>query len=465
MVAAAFASLQKEIPVEIDTPQTDRRISSAQTVNEILSISEGNSVSRKHALKVISVLADWSLQGKAKLPEFESDPRFVRLCRILIKANGKQNRSIARSEDLSTILNITADDEAAKLVTSISLPQMVKVMSTLTQKKRRSMILLRALSFNITKNTTTLDLKQCSDVLYAMAVLNFPDVNLLERVCSDACKGISDNLQKSSVLGSILTSVGLLKYKSNDLLEAACEWIEKHASVCRSQDLFALFITMAVLNYEPANADGFFKKLIPQLSEAEANKPIVWLDLVWSLVLLNRATPELISTVFSKEFINSLNNAQDEQSIAHKLKLLNIDSTVRYLMPNYQGLNLDVVPEIRNTQVSRVSDKHIKTKINTKLGFYIDAECYFDTKCNPILPENYNEDSPEQKKIAVIALDYHDMCKGSTEPTGANNLAIKLLSTLGYRVLTVPYTEYRLKDKLVDRVKYLEMKLKHIVQV
>lgn len=32
-----------------------------------------------------------------------------------------------RSDDLSTILTVTADDEAAKLVDSITLPQMLKV--------------------------------------------------------------------------------------------------------------------------------------------------------------------------------------------------------------------------------------------------------------------------------------------------------------------------------------------------
>lgn len=89
------------------------------------------------------------------------------------------------------------------------------MISSLAEKKRRSIILLRALSFNITRSTSSLDLKQCGDILYSIAVLNFPDENLLQRVCIDACKEINNNLQKSSVLGSILTSLGLLKYKDN----------------------------------------------------------------------------------------------------------------------------------------------------------------------------------------------------------------------------------------------------------
>ncbi|KAK9693132.1 FAST kinase-like protein, subdomain 1 [Popillia japonica] len=482
MVAAAFASLEKESRNEIQTPQTDSQIASAKSVDELLAISQGNGVSRNHALKVISILGDWSLEGKVKLPDFEGDPRFIKLCKMLMRTNVRaNNRTMARSEDLSTILSITADDEAAKLVASITVPQMVKVMATLTQRKRRSMILLRALSFNITRSTTALDLKQCGDLLYGMAVLNFPDENLVQRVCIDACKGIGGDLQKSAVLGSILTSLGLLKYKDNAILEASCQWMETNTSLCRPQDLFALFMTMAVLNYKPLNEDNFFKKLLPQLSQTDAPKPIVWLDLVWSLVLLNRATPELINTIFSKEFISSL-NIVDEQSIAHKLKLVNIDSAVRYLTPSYTGSTLDIVPEIRNVKLLRtkdkeemstsiieclknlISEKHFKTKVDSNMGFYFDAECYFDNKCNPLLPENYKS-LPEQRKVAIFALDYHDMCKGSVEPTGINVLAMKLLAAQGYRVLPILYTEYRSRDKLVDRVRYLEAKLKQIVQL
>lgn len=52
MVAAVFASLQNETQSHIKTPETDSRISSANTVNELLSISDGSLISRKHALKV-----------------------------------------------------------------------------------------------------------------------------------------------------------------------------------------------------------------------------------------------------------------------------------------------------------------------------------------------------------------------------------------------------------------------------
>lgn len=60
--------------------------------------------------------------------------------------------------------------------------------------------------------------------------------------------------------------------------------------------------------------------------------------------------------------------------------------------------------------------------------------------------------------------DYHDTCRGRTEPTGITSLFAHLLEVQGYRVLTVPYTEFSPRDKLASRVKYLETKLKALVQ-
>lgn len=55
------------------------------------------------------------------------DRRFVKLCRILGRSqNGKNNESMA---DLSVVLGVTADEQAAKLISSISVPHMVKVSS------------------------------------------------------------------------------------------------------------------------------------------------------------------------------------------------------------------------------------------------------------------------------------------------------------------------------------------------
>ncbi|CAG9824055.1 unnamed protein product [Phaedon cochleariae] len=138
MVAAVFDSLKGENS-QIKTPQTDSKLVEATTVGELLTVTDGNGVSRRHALKVVSILADWSSTGKVKLSDFETDPRFLRLCRILSKqssAVAKTSRNISHGEDLSTILNITAEDEAAKMVTGLTLSQMVKTETAILESRK-----------------------------------------------------------------------------------------------------------------------------------------------------------------------------------------------------------------------------------------------------------------------------------------------------------------------------------------
>lgn len=61
-----------------------------------------------------------------------------------------------------------------------------------------------------------------------------------------------------------------------------------------------------------------------------------------------------------------------------------------------------------------------------------------------------------------MVYDYHDMCRGISEVHGGNVLIERLLKSQGYKLLTVLHTEFNPRDKLVQRVQYLEKKLKTI---
>ncbi|KAJ8895142.1 hypothetical protein PR048_000467 [Dryococelus australis] len=225
IVAAAFASLKEDENSPVPGPKgkgpqrvkknksyVDAQIAEADSVEALLKVAELPSISRHHALRIISVLSEWSASGRVKLADFEGDMRFIKLCHILGKNVHGYQSGTSGSGNLAMVLGVTGDDEAAKLVAGISLPQMIKVMSTLAQKRRRSTPLLRSLAFNLGRQEKQLDMKQCADVLYAASVLNFPDDVLLEKVCSDLCECAPTNT-KSAVVRSVVTSLGLLRYK------------------------------------------------------------------------------------------------------------------------------------------------------------------------------------------------------------------------------------------------------------
>jgi len=71
---------------------------------------------------------------------------------------------------------------------------------------------MRSLAFNIGRSSEKLDIKQCADILYALAILNFPDEVLLEKVGADLRSTLTEN-DRTSIIGSILTSIGILRFR------------------------------------------------------------------------------------------------------------------------------------------------------------------------------------------------------------------------------------------------------------
>jgi RAP domain len=61
--------------------------------------------------------------------------------------------------------------------------------------------------------------------------------------------------------------------------------------------------------------------------------------------------------------------------------------------------------------------------------------------------------------------DFRDMCQGSHQQVnGITALNLRLLAKAGYEVITVPYTEFSISDKLLKRVQYLEKAIKAVTK-
>lgn len=521
IVAAAFESLKEDDETQKSkqpgtaisssgsptstSPKTnniDDRILNAKTINGLLSVSEGNTtITRKHALKIVSILAEWSSANRVRLSEFENDSRFIKVCKILGKNfprngnglgiagnaainsnnNNSNNKRISgfRTDDLNTVLGVAGDDEAAKLIASISVPQMVKVMSTLAQRKRRSTPLLRSLAYNISSSTEQLDIKQCADVLFAMASLNFQDSVLAAKVCADI-QAVLPKTDKSAVVGSVLTSLGILKYRDLDVLEVLTQWVLKNCEICRPQDLSAYFITSAILNFQSTASDEVRQKLTKSLVREDFTKRFDWLNHVWALGLLNYADPTHFESVLGDKFIEELTTEMSGLSPNAKMKLLNLNSIGKVLTDNKKITGLKENTPVFDLQIVHSKSKqiqlnamldalkslipsssHVQPLVDSKMGFLIDALCAFDAKRNP-LP--LDKENPKAIKVALMSVDFHDICHGPHRSvSGITKLSFDLLEKNGHKVIPIPYNEFSISDKLLKRVQYLEAKFKSII--
>lgn len=301
--------------------------------------------------------------NKIKLHEFENDGRFTKLCRMLGRAtniktfngnanakslNGSSDKSKElrgfHAEDLNMILGVTGDDEAAKLIGTITLPQMVKVMKNLSLRKRRSTPLLRSLAYAMNSSVHKMDLHMCVDVLYSMANLNFPEPILLAKICESIQEALKEPINKSIHVGSCVTSLAMMRYRDPQLLDALTEWICNNQETCRTQDSSAIFQSLAVLNHLPSeHADILHSKIAPTLSPLDFKKSVDYLGFVWSLMMLNHPNQDVYNTVLGKEFIDKLvSESRDQQmSATSKMKLLNINACVKLFLPTYSGAMLN----------------------------------------------------------------------------------------------------------------------------
>ncbi|KAI8421246.1 hypothetical protein MSG28_008303 [Choristoneura fumiferana] len=488
LVAAAFATLNTPETEDSKRPshksakqgraqQIDMQIVKAMDVNSLLLVAENPVVSRRHALKMVSILSDWSSSNRAKITDFEKDPRFLKLCRILARTTTTQAMSsLNMAEDLSTVLGITGDDEAARLITNLTLPQMVKVMRALHQKGRRSTPLLRALSFNITRQADVIDLKKSADLLFSMVTLNFPDPVLLDRICKDVIECLPANKDKPSVVTSIVVSLGLLKYRHEPALSALTEWMQTHIDTCRASDLASAVITLATVNFVPPYSEKLFK-VVETLKEEEMAKSSAWLDLVFALLTLNKAQPHQLTSTMKPEFIDKLLSL-GEILIPSRRKLMTIDAYIQLTSPGAARLPADVavgvplvytkektlyIQSIMDTFKSLVSaDAFMRRECNSGMGFLYDAEFAVDSKCHPVPLEKAANDK-SVFRIAVLGLDYHDLTRKTAAPLGVYELYTRMLQLKGFKVLQIPYTEFNPRDKLVTRVQYIEKRLKEII--
>lgn len=469
LVAAAFDNLNVKEPISVMD-----KIQAANTLDELLSVSVVPEFTQYHALQTLSILTSWTTEKKIKMSDFQNDSRFVNLCKILGRKKGEIEGD-SNYADLALVLGISSGDQAAKLVSSITTSQKIQVLSTLSLKKRRTVPLLRALAVNISNSSENLNIKQAADVLYALATLNFPDDVLLHKVATDICQCLKEN-KKPAVVGSILTSIGILKYKNKVLLDALAEWVFANMSVCREIDFVSMLLTLASVNHTPHKMNEVNNVIVSLLNNAGL-KSQVWLDVVWSLAVLNKADTKLLKSVLEPSFIANLTSDSDSIPVPTRMKLLNVNAVAQHLVTGYPGPiltdsdNLTILIQRSREKQSFVdivfdslsnlfpSSTYLDMNVDSGYGFLIDGVCAIDQKCNPLPIKNA---CPKSKRIAIYVCDYHDMCRGCNEVIGLVDLHFRLLKKLGYSVMPITYLDFNPSEKLVNRVKYLEKQLKCI---
>ncbi|EEC16884.1 cell cycle progression, putative [Ixodes scapularis] len=370
---------------------------------------------------------------------------------------------------------LEVEDRALQLMGSLK-PQDIRLLvRALARLKLRPTPLLQAAAFYLGKGHGGASLKEVVTLMHALQSLSFPEPAVLLQL-TEAFLSQLDDGAKASLVSACLTSVGQVAWRHPELLEACASWITKHAADCRPHDLASCLLALARLQYVPDCSPQLFPLLLERLTPDHFQEvPAVWLDLVWSLALLGLAERHHLDSVLRPEFYTPLLEPSSHVAASSRHKLLNIIAISDLESPDSSRFPKDVISSLLETHkvgepgalhksvrdaLSNLAPlgRYLLTNPSLPYGIAADGEMIVDKNLQPVLLESTIQ--PEHKRIALVVLDFKDLTLHTQVPTGSNALRLRLLRKLGYGVLEVPYTEYDEKKPVLQRVKYLQEKLR-----
>uniref|UniRef100_G3MTN8 RAP domain-containing protein n=1 Tax=Amblyomma maculatum TaxID=34609 RepID=G3MTN8_AMBMU len=414
----------------------------------------------------------------------ELEQRVVEKLRVTIRERLGEARSMS---DLTQLLEtaehmgsgdrrfvLEVQDRALHLVGSLPHPDVRLLVRTLARLKLRPTPLLQAAAFYLSKGLgEDVSLKEIVSLLHALHSLSFPEPSVLQQLSRAFVEKLADDT-KVSLVAACLTGVGQLSWRHPELLESCCNWMVAHRSSCRPADYTACLLALARLQYTPECQEQLFPVLLEELrDERFATMPAVWLDIVWSLALLGRIQQSHLDSVLQRHFYAPLLEDTALASPARQ-KLLNLIAVSDLEFPEgppFPKEEVDSIIENHKVPEAGAFQRSVKEALTqlAPLGRYLsstpslpyglsaDGELIVDRNAQPVLLES--KPQPDHHRIALVVLDYKDLTLQSQVPTGSNAIRIRLLKSLGYKVLQVPYTEYDDKKPVLQRVKYLHEKL------
>lgn len=466
-------------------------------VEKLLSSVDSTKITSEYSLNIISKLSDLVNQGKAEITDFDSDGRYKALCNHLSGKPRKKSHAPKLTDSVEHEIQNTKQqlyekklgfffdmNEIQKMAEdpNMSIHKATQIMSKLAFHKSRVVPVLESLANHIVNNNRQINIKTASDILYNIASLNFYNEVLISKIAEDLMSQIpKTDKQYSAVIGSILKSIGLLRYRDEKLLMHLSTWMLENSKSTRPQDICSFLVTLAITDYSPQSQPEMFKDFTQNLKEADMSEADEWLDVVWALVVLNHATETQVLSVLDMQFVERL-SAVSAVSESKKRKLLNINAAAKHIFKNDTGQFSDQSAPIFDVTLERSKEKQefvkgivtalyallpsrgcLKTNINTGMGFPLDVEFYVDKNCNPVLLDKVKSKEKTALRIAVLPQSYYDFCRGDQKLIGPVLFQSQLLKLSGYHVIPVPYIEFNSDRKVVERVKYLKDKIKETV--
>ncbi|XP_058390744.1 FAST kinase domain-containing protein 4 isoform X1 [Diceros bicornis minor] len=392
---------------------------------------------------------------------------------------------------LSKSLMNRLEDKCLELVEQFGPDELRKVLVTLAAQNRRSVPLLRAVSYHLVQKPFPLTKGILLDLAYAYGKLGFHQTQVFQRLAADLLPHTPS--LTSGEVARCTKSFAFLKWLNLPLFEAFAQHILNRAQSATVPHLCNMLLAFARLNFRPEQEDQFFSLVREKLvSELAGLDPALQVDVVWALCVLQQVQEAELRAVLRPEFHTQFLGGESPKNQSTFQKLLHINATAQLEHPEYTSPLLPasaLVPRLsaldrKATPLQKELQETLKGLLGsadrgsfmvaTQYGWVLDAEVLLDSDSQflplrnfvaPHLapPSGSQPLPPGAKRLAFLRWEFPNFNSRSKDLLGRFMLARRHILAAGFLVVDVPYYEWLELKSEWQKGAYLKDKIRKAV--
>ncbi|TSK20223.1 Protein TBRG4 [Bagarius yarrelli] len=368
---------------------------------------------------------------------------------------------MSRAGRLSPPLMEKLEDKALELAEKFSTEDIRRVTLAVALQGRRSVPLLRALSYHLhQKPSSELSTPLLLDIAFSYGKLNFYQTQVCQRMAAELLPRLPQ--MNSTEVMRFSKSLAFLKWIHMPLFEGFAQHFVKNSDEYSVLQMCNLLMAFAKLNFQPSNKESFFTK---------------------------QAKPKFIAAITDPAFQSKVTGGRGVRAENYILKALHIAATglleygihATVSLPAVHEKQANPIPTPLQSTLYKALEiltenrtEALRKDIHTVYGWIIDAEIVVDSENKPInlknleaphLPKGGGTAHLPQgaRRVAFVGWEFPHFASRSKDLLGRFTMQRRHLQLAGFLVVEVPYFEWLELKTDWQRVSYLKDKIGKIV--